>query len=212
MQKDNKIPIPDKRQTAIMMAQFKKATAEPNEFVKFAMSQDNACVWYIRISNFAGNNDEFAGGEYDCRMVAPPDFPFNPPSFYFLTHNGLYEIETKVCISIGEYHKDEYRAALGMAGFANQLVSGLVGWKDMGGGINIVSTTVAKKKELAKASRASNEAQHPEICRYIEESYSGYSAKWDQSKIPTEMMKRLGLAEGKTTEGKTTEVVPADKK
>jgi ubiquitin-protein ligase len=193
MQADNKVPTPDKRQTAIMMAQYKKATSEPNEFIKFAMSPDNGCVWYIRIYNFAGNEDEFVGGEYDCRMVAPIDFPFNPPSFYFLTSNGLYEVETKVCISIGEFHKDEYRAGLGMAGFANQLVSGLVGWKDMGGGINIIKTSLAKKRELAYDSRASNKAHHSDICLMIEESYKGYSAKWDISKIPTQMATRLGL-------------------
>ena len=202
MQADDKVPVPDKRQTAIMMAQFKKATAEPNEFIKFVMSEDNACVWYIRLSGFAGNEDEFVGGEYDCRMVAPIDFPFNPPSFYFLTHNGLYEVETKVCINIGEYHKDEYRAALGMAGFANQLVSGLVGWKEMGGGINIVKTTTVKKKELAQVSCAYNREHHPKICTMIEDSFRGYSAKWDRTKIPAALVAKLGLpaADAKTDE------------
>lgn len=195
MQADDRVPTPDKRQTAIMMAQFKKAVAEPNEHIQFVMSDDNACVWYIRLRNFAGNDDEFIGGEYDCRMVAPTDFPFNPPSFYFLTHNGLYEIETKVCISIGEYHKDEYRATLGMAGFASQLVSGLIGWKEMGGGINIIKTTAVKKKELALASRAKNMEHHPKICQMIEDSFRGYSAKWDRSKISPETAARLGLAE-----------------
>lgn len=193
MQADNKVPTPDKRQTAIMMAQFKKATTEPNEHIKFVMSEDNACVWYIRLRNIGGNDDEFVGGEYDCRMVAPIDFPFNPPSFYFLTNNGLYEIETKVCISIGEYHKDDYRAALGMAGFANQLVSGLIGWKEMGGGINIIKTSVEAKKKFAQASHQSNETRHPKICRMIEDSYSGYSARWDRAKIPAELASRLGL-------------------
>jgi ubiquitin-protein ligase len=193
MQSDDKVPIPDKRQTAIMLAQFKKACAEPNEHVKFAVSEDNACVWYIWIGNMVGDGNEYLGGEYLCRMVAPKDFPFNPPSFYFLTKNGLYEVETKVCINIGEYHKDEYRAALGMAGFANQLVSGLIGWRDMGGGINILTTTTREKKELATQSREINETRHAKICAMIKDSFAGYSAKWDRTKIPEEMAKRLGL-------------------
>lgn len=192
------VPIPDKRQTAIMMAQFKKAVAEPNEHVMFAMSAQNPLVWFIRLRNFEGNEDEFKGGEYDCRMVAPADFPFNPPSFYFMTHNGLYEIETKVCINIGEYHKDDYRAALGMAGFANQLVSGLIGWKEMGGGINIVKTSAAKKREYAAASRAKNAEGHKAVCNLIESSYAGYSAKWDKAKIPAEMRARLRLDDAGT--------------
>ncbi len=196
MQSDEKVPAPDRRQTALMMAQFKKATMEPNEHVQFAMSEDNPCIWYIRLRNFAGNNDEYVGGEYDCKMVAPRDFPYKPPSFYFLTNNGLYEIGTKVCISIGEYHADDYRAALGMAGFANQLVSGLIGWRDMGGGINIINTSVGKKKDFAKESRESNIKHHPTICNLIEDTFRGYSAKWDRGKISAELAVRLGIAGG----------------
>jgi ubiquitin-conjugating enzyme E2 J2 len=103
-----------------MMAQLKKATQELNEYIKFATKSDNEPnVWYILLSNFPGDDGEFAGGEYLCRMEAPDDFPFNPPHFYLMTENGVYGVETKVCVSIGEYHKDQYRAALGMAGFAN---------------------------------------------------------------------------------------------
>jgi ubiquitin-protein ligase len=176
MKADN-TPVPDARQSKIMMAQYKKAVAEKNEFVKFYCTE-NPCVWYIKLGHFSGDNGEYVGGEYLCRMVAPIDFPFNPPSFYFMTPNGLYEIETKVCISIGEYHKDQYRAALGMAGFANQLVSGLIGWKDMGGGINILQTTAAQKERLAEKSVEYNTETYSDINDKINSAYAEYSKKW----------------------------------
>ncbi|QYB17424.1 E2 ubiquitin-conjugating enzyme [Pacmanvirus S19] len=197
----------DRRQVAIMAAQMKKATIEPNEFIKFAFkSESETNVWYIILSNFSGDDGEFSYqitnesgnvetkyGEYLVRVELPGNFPFDPPHFYFLTENGLYGVGTKVCISIGEFHKDQYRAALGVSGFCNQLVSGLIGWKSMGGGIAITKTTVKQKKELAAKSYDYNRSHYPEIIEKVETAYAIYSSKWDLSKIPHEMKVRLGL-------------------
>ncbi|SIP85775.1 Ubiquitin-conjugating enzyme E2 [Pacmanvirus A23] len=197
----------DRRQVAIMAAQMKKATIEPNEFIKFAFkSESETNVWYITLSNFSGDDGEFSYqvtdesgniktkyGEYLVRVELPGNFPFDPPHFYFLTENGLYGVGTKVCISIGEFHKDQYRAALGVSGFCNQLVSGLIGWKSMGGGIAITKTTDKQKKELAAKSYDYNRSHYPEIIEKVETAYAIYSSKWDLNKIPHEMKVRLGL-------------------
>lgn len=185
------------RQAMIMMAQYKKAIAEPNEFIKFVIKSDTETdTWYILLSGFSGNDDEFKGGEYLCRMFAPEKFPFEPPQFYLMTENGVYGVDKKVCINIGEYHKDQYRAALGMAGFANQLVSGMVGWRELGGGIEIHKTSVDAKKKNAAVSRASNWQKYPEIMSQIETAFASYSSKWDLSKIPEALKTKLGLCVG----------------
>jgi ubiquitin-conjugating enzyme E2 J2 len=194
-----------------MMAQLKKATAEPNEFVKFALkSEDETHIWYVLLNNFPGNNGEFESGEYLVRVEMPENFPFEPPHFYFLTETGLYGVEKKVCISIGEYHKDQYRAALGVSGFCNQLVSGLIGWKEMGGGIEIHKTTDDAKKRLAIKSRESNWRLYPDLMRKIEESYATYSGKWDLTKIPesTRILLKLGTT---TTTTSSSAVANSDR-
>lgn len=183
----------DPRFIRIMMAQFKKATKEPNEFIKFHMDEEKPWIWHILLSNFTGDKDEYKGGQYIFRMEAPADFPHNPPHFYARTPQGLYEIDQKVCINIGEWHKDQYRAALGMDGFANQLVSGLIGWETMGGGIKILTTSLAQKQELALKSPEYNKKNLEPILIAIEQSYQGYSKQWDLSKIPEQMQIRLGL-------------------
>jgi ubiquitin-protein ligase len=179
-----------------MVMQYKKATKEPNQYVKFAIkSADEPHIWYILLNNFAGNDEEFEGGEYLVRMEAPqprpasksgeqdrPGFPFEPPHFYMLTHNGVYGVDKKVCISIGEFHADQYRATLGMSGFADNLVSGLIGWRELGGGIEIKTTTAKEKAKLAKESVASNYEQYPEIMELINTSYAAYSAKFGTGK------------------------------
>lgn len=158
------------------MNQFKRATKLPNAHVKFAMDPNNALIWYALLHSFPGEHDEFAGGEYIVRLEATDKFPHGPPWFYFMTPNGVYEPGKKVCVDIGGYHSDNFRAVLGMDGFALQLVSGFIGGIDHGIGITHVSTEV--KAKLAADSRIYNMTHHPEIVQLVDNTYSEYSALW----------------------------------
>lgn len=178
----------DRRQIAILNAQYKKAISEPHDYLKYMLDEQNVAIWYVLLSGFDGDESEYTNGEYLVRVELPKDFPFNPPQFYFMTKQGLYGVETKVCISIGEYHKADYRAALGVVGFCNQLVSGLIGWRDMGSGINIIKTSPQEKKKLAMASRSANYENHPEIMKKFDTNFIEYSSKWDRTKM-TDTMK-----------------------
>lgn len=177
----------NRRQTAIMMAQFRKATATPSEYIKYSIPDSNQTnIWYLLLSNFSGDENEFTYekkgktkyGEYLVKMEAPNDFPYNPPKFTLLTPNGVYDTDGVVCISIGEFHRSNYRATLGMFGFANQLVSGLIGWKSLGGGIRLIKTSKSKKKSFAEASHDFNMKNYPEIMKIIDEQYEEYSKKF----------------------------------
>ena len=37
-----------------------------------------------------------------------PNYPFDPPEFYFLTPNGRFDINKKLCFSNSSYHKEEW--------------------------------------------------------------------------------------------------------
>lgn len=184
------------RKAQILLGQMKLAIKEPDEYFKFMFKSDAEMdAWYIIMSGFEGDNGEYKDGEYLVRIQLPKDFPFSPPDFYFMTPNGLYEVEKKVCINIGSYHKDQARAALKVSTFCNQLMSGFIGWTEMGGGINIVRTKAGEKKRLAAASQEYNRKHNAEIMDRIEANFRDYSSKWDLTKIAPEVRKKLGLPE-----------------
>lgn len=161
---------------SVMIGNFKEATRDEDEHMMFYMSEDDVKVWYILIHGLKGQEDEFEGGEYIVRMRASDGFPYTPPEFMFMTPNGLYEVGTeKICVSIGKYHSDQYSGALGMRGFAVNLVSGLIGWRDMGHGIAIMNTKVDQKRKFARESAEYNDTKHADIKQKILESYANYS-------------------------------------
>jgi ubiquitin-protein ligase len=170
------------RRKLIAVAQYKAAIKEPSEYIKYHITEEDVNTWYALIHNFSGNTDEYVGGEYLFKIMLPEEFPMVPPKFFCLTPNGLYGIDAVVCISIGEYHPEEYRPSLGVRGFIINLVSGLVGWREMTGGIKIKETTAKEKLKLAKLSRSANYANYPIIMKNINDAYDGYSKLWNVPK------------------------------
>jgi ubiquitin-protein ligase len=203
---------------AILNGNFNKAVKAPNEYVLFSRDLTDHNVWYILIRNITGDNEEFTGGQYIFKMWAPDDFPFHPPRFYALTENGVYQIGKECCVDGGKWHSDRYRPVEGMAGFAEKLMSGLIGWDYLieNGGINLIEPDFlsaarrnkAKKphvyeeaklenanriREFAINSIAFNEAHNSAILALIEDQYAIYSAKWDTSKLSEEEKARLSF-------------------
>ena len=159
--------------------QYKKCISGPDPHMKFLMCDDIG-VWYILFENILGDEDEYKGGQYLAKFTMPDEFPYKPPQFQILTPNGLYDIEGKVCVSIGEFHSNQYPAVLGINGFAKNLVSGWIGWKlvSVGESIGILYTDVATKRELAEISSAYNEIYYADIIAQINDNYAEYSRIW----------------------------------
>jgi hypothetical protein len=179
------------RKVQVMMGHFGFACKTPEATLIFSMNKDDVCKWTIVIRNLVGNDGEFEHGEYLADMIAPEGFPVDPPEFYFKTPNGVYDIDVKVCVSIGEYHKADFPAAMGMVGFATQLISGFIGWKDLGGGINILTTSAKKKSELAQASKAFNRKHYMSKLEELNSAFVAYSASWDLSHTPPKVIEKL---------------------
>src|SRR3989344_328188 len=170
------------RRSLVIHAQYKKSVGEPDEYAIFAMDPVDIKTWYLLLRNMKGNHDEYDGGQYIFRMVIPDDFPYKPPQFYALTPNGLYEQNSKCCISIGEYHSRDYRPTLGMRGFSIELANGMITWEKMGTGINLLNTSWKEKQKLALNSVEFNKKHHKKELDLLYEAFAGYSKNWD--KIP----------------------------
>ena len=59
------------------------------------------------------DNSDYSCGFYHGRIVFPADYPFSPPSISFLTPNGRWEVEKKICLSVTGYHPESWQPAWG---------------------------------------------------------------------------------------------------
>ena len=190
----NPFADPEKR-AKMIMSQFQYAVKEPVANIKYSISEKDINVWHILFYNITGTDDEFVGGEYLMELYLGPEtgFPYKPPHFKFLTENGVYGMKKDICVSIGKYHSDSFRPALKASGFVIEMLNGLICHKELGGGIGLSSTSWKRKRALAGKSRLFNWQNYAQIMKAIGESFDGYSAKWDLSKLPGVMLSQLQL-------------------
>ena len=148
-----------------VMRHFNKAKTSANPYLKYAMCETDINTWYALIHSIQGADDEFQGGQYLVKLVIPNNFPADPPALYALTPNGVYDTTGKICINVGEFHADSsYPSTLGIAGFCEQVVSGMIGWRTLGKGTRLLDdTTVEQIKQYAVASSAYNSANYEAI-------------------------------------------------
>ena len=63
------------------------------------------------------------GGLYHGKLVFPSEFPFKPPSIYMTTPNGRFKTDTRLCLSISDYHPDTWNPAWSVATILTGLLS-----------------------------------------------------------------------------------------
>ncbi|GFR88591.1 ubiquitin-conjugating enzyme, E2 [Elysia marginata] len=159
----------------VMFHQLKAAIAADHPNIMVYMDESNVKSWYFLATNLPG---PYAGGEYLFHLVAPDSFPQDPPKFYFLTPNGVYGQGGAICISIGEFHaKDKagqtgaygWRPALGMIGFAREVVNGMLNPASLGSGINLCNEKLDVKAHFAAASQNFNRKHYAELVQHFQD-------------------------------------------
>ena len=49
--------------------------------------------------------------KFSFRLIFPAEFPFKPPSIYMTTPSGRFKTNTRLCLSISDYHPDTWNPA-----------------------------------------------------------------------------------------------------
>jgi hypothetical protein len=115
------------------------------------------------------------GGIYHGRILVPPEYPFKPPAFSFLTvrcevpkatrvwqapltlahlcqqPNGRFEVNTKICLSISSYHPEHWQPSWSIRTALVALTAFFPTTGD--GAIGALAYSKEERKALAAASR-----------------------------------------------------------
>ena len=95
-------PICKKR----IQKEYDELKLNPLPNIKIAYDTHNLLDWYCMIYDL--NEEEYKNGQYIFNIKMSPNYPFDPPEFYFLTPNGRFDIDKKLCFSNSSYHKESW--------------------------------------------------------------------------------------------------------
>ena len=116
---------------------------------KISVSESNMMDWYILYHNI--DDPRFVGGEFILHIKLHEGYPFKAPDFKWLTPNGRFEINTKICYNISTYHEGEWNPLWRMRTIIIGIFSMLLDSKTNGIG-HIPNTSLEKHKEFSKDS------------------------------------------------------------
>ena len=82
---------------------------DPVPYIVAEPLPSNILEWHYVVR---GPDDSlYKGGLYQGKLVFPSEFPFKPPSIFMITPNGRFKTDTRLCLSISDYHPDTWNPA-----------------------------------------------------------------------------------------------------
>ncbi|CAO4366465.1 unnamed protein product [Caenorhabditis nigoni] len=94
--------------TAIRRLQkdFAKLMQDPVDGIKALPNEENILEWHYCLR---GSPDTpFQGGFYWGKVIFKENFPWSPPAITMITPNGRFATNTRLCLSISDYHPESW--------------------------------------------------------------------------------------------------------
>ncbi|CAH8838650.1 unnamed protein product [Trichobilharzia szidati] len=126
---------------------YLRLSRDPVPFVTAEPLPTNLFEWHYVIKG--PSDSPYKGGYYHGKLVFPKDFPFRPPAIYMITPNGRFACNTRLCLSISDFHPDTWNPAWSVSSILTGLLSFMLENTCTMGSI---VTSVNMKKQLARSS------------------------------------------------------------
>lgn len=143
---------------------------DPVPYVEATPLPSNILEWHYVVKG--PEDTPYYGGYYHGKLIFPKDYPFKPPRIIMLTPNGRFQTNTRLCLSISDFHPDSWNPAWSVATILTGLLSFMV---EKTATLGSIETTTEVKRQLAVTSWSSNLRNQvfcqlfPHICEEIKQ-------------------------------------------
>ncbi|XP_041479372.1 ubiquitin-conjugating enzyme E2 J2-like [Lytechinus variegatus] len=137
--------------SARLKQDYLRLKKDPVPYVTAEPLPSNILEWHYVVRG--PKETPYEGGLYHGKLVFPREFPFKPPSIFMITPNGRFKTNTRLCLSISDFHPDTWNPAWSVSTILTGLLSFMVEKNPTWGSIE---TTDFVKKQFAHDSGAFN--------------------------------------------------------
>lgn len=131
--------------------EYKSIQATPPPFIHAKPNDENILEWHFIITG--PPSTPYENGQYHGLLRFPSEYPFAPPAISVITPNGRFACNTRLCLSMSDYHPDTWNPAWSVATILTGLLSFMTGDDSTTGSI-VTSDNV--KRRLARDSKKWN--------------------------------------------------------
>ncbi len=107
--------------------------------------------WHYVVEGPAGT--PYEGGLYHGVLRFPPEYPFKPPSVIMLTKNGRFKTNTRLCLSMSDFHPESWNPMWSVSSILTGLLSFMLEETPT---LGSVESTEAQRRKFALNSLKEN--------------------------------------------------------
>ncbi|XP_071449176.1 ubiquitin-conjugating enzyme E2 J2 [Hetaerina americana] len=130
--------------TARLKQDYIRLKKDPVPYVVAEPLPSNILQWHYVVNGPEGT--PYEGGLYHGKLVFPREFPFKPPSIYMITPNGRFKTNTRLCLSISDFHPDTWNPAWCVSTILTGLLSFMI---EKSPTLGSIDTSEYEKMQLA---------------------------------------------------------------
>lgn len=132
----------------------------PPPYIEAHPSERNILEWHYVLTG--PPDTPYEGGQYHGLVIFPRDYPFKPPEIRMTTPSGRFATNTRLCLSMSDYHPDTWQPAWSVATILTGLLSFMTGTDPTTGSVTSSDET---KRRYARASLEWNARSNPVFIR-----------------------------------------------
>ena len=117
--------------------------------------ESNILLWYFIVHDL--QDTPFDGGVYFGKIHLDEQYPLKPPNFYFITPNGRFKTNMKICTTFSAYHQETYTSTWNIMTMMEGMISFMTDLNP-DAGVGSINTTQEERQTLAKNSMEWNKA------------------------------------------------------
>lgn len=143
---------------------------EPVPYIRAEPLPSDMLEWHYVIQG--PEDTPYLGGYYHGTLIFNQQYPFKPPSIYMSTPNGRFEVNRRLCLSISDFHPDQWNPAWCVETILTGLLSFML---ESSPAVGTIQTHHHEKVRFARQSLAFNIKQEtfrtlfPDIVAEIQE-------------------------------------------
>lgn len=135
--------------------EYKLMVDNPPPYILARPNENNILEWHYIITGPA--DTPYFEGQYHGTLTFPSDYPYKPPAIRMVTPNGRFKENTRLCLSMSDYHPNTWNPSWSVSTILNGLLSFMTGDEATTGSI---ATTDQQKRIMAGRSMDYNTHQN----------------------------------------------------
>lgn len=168
-----------------LQKEFINLKKEPVPNIEAVPKETNIREWHYIL--YGPKETAYEGGVYHGKLVFPTDYPYKPPSIYMITPSGRFITNTRICLSISDFHPETWNPLWSVGSILTGLLSFMMSEDMTTGAMKLSNRT---RKALAVESMQTN-MKNEIFCELFPEVLKNYNSPVSKTPKVVEKQKEV---------------------